>query len=161
MATVALDGREVSGIRDTTGRRGLGGALTRVCDGAMGAGQVVVGIGPVPPEDVESLAAALLRLLKDDGLAAEAAERSRATGRRFTWSQSLAPLVEFVRTPQRAPDVSRAKGVLGLRDPEALVVRRGTDETDRELFTRYLREGGVGEVMRRATGRVRRVVRRR
>ena len=142
----------------------LWAGLPIVCTQGDAFGELVEaeGLGAaVPPEDVEGLAAALLRLLKDDGLAAEASERSRATGRRFTWSQSLAPLVEFARSPQRAPDVSRAKGELGLRDPEALVARRGTDETDSELLKRYFREGGMGEVVRRATGRVKRVARRR
>jgi hypothetical protein len=115
----------------------------------------------VPPEDPSALAEALLRLLKDDGLAAAAGERSREVGRQFTWARALAPLVEFARSPQRAPDVARSKGELGLRVPEPLIVRRGTDETDVQLMRRYFREGGFGEVVRRATGRVTRVARRR
>ncbi len=47
---------EVSGIPDTTGRRGLGQATFAVCDEGMRTDSVVVGTGPVTPEDVVRVA---------------------------------------------------------------------------------------------------------
>ncbi|HWC12056.1 MAG TPA: glycosyltransferase, partial [Acidimicrobiales bacterium] len=62
----------------------------------------------VPAEDVEALEEALFRLLDDEALAARCRERVRAASADFTWTKVLAPLVQFCRSPRRAPDLVRA-----------------------------------------------------
>lgn len=58
----------------------------------------------VPAEDVEALEEALHRLLTDEAFAAECRVRVRQTAEEFRWSRVLAPLVEFCRRAERAPD---------------------------------------------------------
>lgn len=114
----------------------------------------------VPPEDVEALAGALTRLLTDDAAAATAAERSREVAHAFTWAKSLAPLVEFVRSPHRAADIASDRGALTVGPAHLLRLSRPkvSPRDDVQLARRYLEEGGIREVARRASGRVRRIV---
>ena len=115
----------------------------------------------VPPEDVDALAAALTRLLTDEEAAAAASQRARAVAQEFTWQRSLAPLLQFVRTPTRAPDIARLLGdheVAAARSFRALPPKSRLKD-DVELAKRYLSEGGAREVVRRATGRVARIAR--
>jgi glycosyltransferase involved in cell wall biosynthesis len=63
------------------------------------------GLGAVVPgEDVEAVAAAILRLLESPTARAECRERAAATAARFVWSEVLRPLVRFCADPRRAPD---------------------------------------------------------
>jgi len=63
------------------------------------------GLGEVvPPEDVDALHDALDRLLFNDDVRAATAVRVRAFAASLTWSQTLRPLVDFVRSPYRAAD---------------------------------------------------------
>jgi glycosyltransferase involved in cell wall biosynthesis len=62
----------------------------------------------VAPEDVESLATAIDRLLGDGSARASASEAAAALGERFRWSRALAPVVEFCASPDRRPDLGAA-----------------------------------------------------
>ncbi len=112
----------------------------------------------VPPSDIDALADALVGLLLDREAAAQARDRVRAVARRYTWARSLEPLVRFARSPYRAPDLAPRYGAARPSARPAPPRRPRMDlREDLALARRYLREGGVTEVARRATGRVRRV----
>ena len=116
------------------------------------------GLGRVVPErDVEALAAALEEMLYDPEAAAAARENVRAFADRFTWSTALRPLVEFCRDPRRAVDLAHALGA-PTASARAFQRRRPTVRDDLLLAKQYLSAGGPREVVRRATGRVRRVL---
>lgn len=106
----------------------------------------------VPESDVDALAAAIARLLDDPVFAAQAREAVERVRPAFTWSAAAAPLVEFCRNPSRAPDAGEPR----LEVPNlAPVSVRG----DLRLMKQYLSQGGAKEVVRRAGGRVTRVLR--
>jgi len=116
------------------------------------------GLGRVVPErDVDALVEALEAMLYDDEAAAEARAGVARFAPRLAWSTSLKPLVEFCRQPRRAVDLADA---LGAASTTAQPFRkpRPTVRADLALARQYLTAGGVGEVARRATGRVRRVI---
>ncbi|MTD14130.1 glycosyltransferase family 1 protein [Nakamurella sp. YIM 132087] len=120
----------------------LGGAL-------IGAGAAV----GAAPGDVDGFTAALAALLPAvDRLYVATAARALVPAHR--WSVTAAPLVDFCRSPRRAPDLvlSRARRAqLGLRTPGL----------DRSLPTRLraaLLEGGPLVLLRRVSGRLRRLL---
>lgn len=114
----------------------------------------------VPPEDVDALEEALLRLLDDTGLAATCRANIEAMVPGATWSAVLQPLVDFCRSPRRAADLVEGLGDAAVRPPSALAVRRRSSlREDVVLFRTYLQQGGAQEVARRAVGRVKRRVR--
>jgi GT2 family glycosyltransferase/glycosyltransferase involved in cell wall biosynthesis len=141
----------------------LWAGLPIVCTDGDAFGELVrtEGLGAaVPPEDVQALAQALTELLSDPEAAAAAGRRSAAVARQFTWAKALRPLVEFTRSPRRAADLASERGEARLRRPESLTVKRRTDlRDDWALGKRYLTEGGPGELIRRAGGRLKKVVR--
>ncbi len=112
----------------------------------------------VPQEDVGALADALEEMLYDPQAAALARENVRAFASRFTWSTALGPLVEFCRHPRRAVDLAV---VLGdpLATARAFRQTRPRLKDDVALARQYLSAGGPREVVRRASGRVRRMLR--
>jgi glycosyltransferase involved in cell wall biosynthesis len=61
----------------------------------------------VPADDVEALESALERLLGDEDLANSCRQNVARVAPSFRWSEVLAPLVGFVRSPRRAPDLAR------------------------------------------------------
>jgi glycosyltransferase involved in cell wall biosynthesis len=111
----------------------------------------------VPPGDVDALEHALLRLLDDDAFAADCRENARAVAARFTWSEVLQPLMQFCRRPRRAPDllvpelVSQLRGDLSVLPQEPRGLR-----ADVVLLRDYFRDGGLGLVIEKASGRLRR-----
>lgn len=68
----------------------------------------------VPAEDVTALSTALERALFDEKFAAVTRKRVQEVAKQFTWERSLAPLVEFVRAPHHAADLTgqRASAML-------------------------------------------------
>ncbi|MFP5327114.1 MAG: glycosyltransferase family 4 protein, partial [Acidimicrobiia bacterium] len=113
------------------------------------------GVGiTVPPEDAEALEEALFRLLDDGEFAAMCRKNLESLRPSFAWSQVLRPLVEFCRSPRRAPDLvdhemSREFQVA----PDS--PRRDWAE-DLRLAGQYLREGGPALLARRAANRMKR-----
>jgi GT2 family glycosyltransferase/glycosyltransferase involved in cell wall biosynthesis len=111
----------------------------------------------VPPEDVDALTDALRRLLTDEELAQRCRDNIAAYVPSATWSTALEPLVRFCRAPRRAPDLVGDLGAARLARP---VASAGTGYVpsvrgDLGLVREYLEQGGVREVVRRASGRVR------
>ena len=109
----------------------------------------------VPEQDVSALVTALEDLLYDDDARAEARAAVASYAGQYTWSRTLRPLVEFCRDPRRAADLA------SLGDPvaraEAFQRGRPRLRDDLALARSYFKAGGVGEVGRRAMGRVRRM----
>jgi GT2 family glycosyltransferase len=58
----------------------------------------------VPPEDVDAVVVALKRLRNDRDLYATCQANVKRLAPTMTWERSLAPILEFCRYPQRAPD---------------------------------------------------------
>lgn len=116
------------------------------------------GLGAVvPAQDVASLESALETYLFDAAAIADARAAVARYAAGATWSHALAPLVEFCRRPRRAPDLlyrlgaARTKARRPAAPPTSV---RG----DLALARTYLSQGGVSELVRRAGGRVRKVV---
>jgi glycosyltransferase involved in cell wall biosynthesis/GT2 family glycosyltransferase len=107
----------------------------------------------VPPNDVEALATALVRLLTDDELVAGCRERIAVVADELRWDLVLEPLVAFCRSPRRAADVAPAQRSRPSRVPVALGGRLGADARTVEAL---YRAGGWPEVVDAAGGRVRR-----
>jgi GT2 family glycosyltransferase/glycosyltransferase involved in cell wall biosynthesis len=110
----------------------------------------------VPPEDVDALEGALETYLYDDDAAAKARANVRDFARQYAWSTVLRPLVDFCRLPRRAADLRYV-----LERPSE--VARPFDRphglrADLALARGYMGAGGLGEVITRAGGRMRRVV---
>jgi glycosyltransferase involved in cell wall biosynthesis len=65
----------------------------------------------VAPEDVDSVEAALFRMLDDSEYAAICRKNVDRIRARFVWSSVLRPLTRFCRDPRRAPDLVHLQGV--------------------------------------------------
>jgi GT2 family glycosyltransferase/glycosyltransferase involved in cell wall biosynthesis len=114
----------------------------------------------VPAGDVEALEEALFRLLDDTEFAGQCRKQVELIAPQFVWADVLAPLVEFCRAPRRAPDLLDELGDTELGRTRPVRVRYRPSLADNiDLAKRYFRQGGLGEVVRRALGRVQRVSR--
>ncbi|HEX3623420.1 MAG TPA: glycosyltransferase [Acidimicrobiales bacterium] len=113
----------------------------------------------VPAGDVEALETALGTLLDDDDLRANLGANAGAAAAELTWPKVLAPLVAFCRAPRRAPDLLDSGVTDGLRRDLAEVTQRWRGVGyDIQTVMDHLREGGPGLAVRKAAGRVRRLV---
>jgi glycosyltransferase involved in cell wall biosynthesis len=126
----------------------------------LGAAIDAAGAGiAVPPGDVDALADALGALLGDPERRAACAVNAGALARDYRWSAALAPLVEFCRTPRRAPDLTDA--ILG---PEIAAGTSRPPRGDRRAAAgrawEHLRRGEVSELLGKARNRFRRERRR-
>jgi len=110
----------------------------------------------VPAQDVDALVGALEEMLYDDAAVEEVRANVRAFAAGYVWSRVLRPLVSFCRLPRRAPDLALAPVTPQVRKRARR--RRPSVRADLTLARGYLGAGGVGEVGRRAMGRVRRIV---
>jgi GT2 family glycosyltransferase/glycosyltransferase involved in cell wall biosynthesis len=108
----------------------------------------------VPAEDRAALAAALQRVLYDDAFAAGCRDRIAAVAQRFTWEAVLAPLTGFCRHPRPAADRLRGATPVAVGRRHGMA---GTLRRDADLIRSYLAAGGPSEVVRRASGRLRRL----
>lgn len=113
----------------------------------------------VPPGDVEALADALAGVLADDRLRAEMGAKAGAVAGEMVWPAVLRPLVEFCRSPRRAPDLLDPGLAAHLRRDLARVPTawRGLRH-DVRTGAEYLRGGGPRLLAAKAAGRVRRLV---
>ncbi|NMR20871.1 glycosyltransferase [Cellulomonas fimi] len=118
---------------------------------AHGLGRVV------PAEDVEALERALEEMLYDDAAAEAARTNVREFAAGYVWSKALEPLVAFCRSPRRAADLA-----VELEEPQTPLRTHPSPPTsirgDLALARQYLAEGGVGELTRRASGRIRKTI---
>jgi GT2 family glycosyltransferase/glycosyltransferase involved in cell wall biosynthesis len=126
---------------------------------ALGEAIDAHGLGAtVPPGDAAALEVALETFLFDEeriGLARAAVSAYAPT---LTWSRSLEPLLRFCRSPQRAPDLVDA---LGEADAGGRAFLAGSRPSLREDWAKaklFFSEGGLRHVLRKASGRVRRVL---
>lgn len=114
------------------------------------------GLGAVvPPTDVEALEAALETYLYDERAIAAARRNVARFADDYRWSRALAPLLEFCRFPRRAADLEYMLGG-PVAQAQPFERPRGI-RSDLRLAREYMAAGGVREVVRRATGRVRRL----
>ena len=107
----------------------------------------------VPPEDVDALEEALFRVLDDREFAAMCRKNVEAVRPDYAWSAVLSPLVEFCRTPRRAPD---------LVDPEMSRELQITPDRERtpwgeelRVLAERARDGLPGELASKAASRLR------
>jgi len=111
----------------------------------------------VPPDDVEALEAALLRLLDDADFAQQCRANIAEVVPDLRWSRALEPIVAFCRDPKPAPDLETGR-----------IDRRGRHRThvepaahgvrhDLGLAVQYVRQGGATLLVRKMRDRVTRV----
>lgn len=138
----------------------LWASLPIVATGGDTFGEIIAehGLGRVVPErDVDALVVALEEMLYDPDAAQAATRNVREFAHAMQWSSTLRPLVEFCRDPRRAVDLASS-----LEEPElagrAFAKPRPTMKTDLTLARQYMLAGGPREVVRRAGGRMRRVL---
>lgn len=107
----------------------------------------------VPAQDVAALESAIERVLFDAEFARVARANVARVCQEFYWSNTLAPLVEFMRDPHPAAD--RAAGLV---DRAASARRRKAygPAHDARMFWHYLRAEGLSGAVRRVTSRLRR-----
>jgi hypothetical protein len=116
----------------------------------------------VPAGDVAALAEALRVLLTDPAEAARCRAAVAEVAPRYRWAVVLQPLVEFCRSPRRAPDLLDAGMVGGMSQPlEVVAPVWGGVRGDLSLLLAYAREGGPRLVAQKMSGRVRNLARRR
>jgi GT2 family glycosyltransferase/glycosyltransferase involved in cell wall biosynthesis len=108
----------------------------------------------VPAGDVAALEDALYRMLDDDAFHGGCrANLARVSGD-YSWTKVLQPLLEFCRSPRRAPDLAGGPG-----RPAAAPGRPGPGLADDVARLRaHLRDGDFAGVARKVYGRVRRLV---
>ena len=109
----------------------------------------------VPPDDVGALEAALFDLLSDEPARSACAIASAKLADELTWSRALEPLLEFCRSPRRAPDL-----VDPLFDTHPSPRRRGRRVVDRirrdlEIGAAVIRRGDYRELLARVRNRLR------
>ncbi len=111
----------------------------------------------VPAEDIGALEDALFKLLDDAEFRARCRKHVDEVSVSFTWPNVLQPLLNFCRTPRRAPDLVDENAFLDIAAPTAFTDRyRPTMRENLAVARKYMREGGIREVGVRAWGRVRR-----
>jgi glycosyltransferase involved in cell wall biosynthesis len=117
------------------------------------------GIGvSVPVADPPAMAAALREVLESDATARDGMRaRTAAAAAELRWSRVLEPVIEFCRSPRRAPDLADGALRHRLRPRTALGPRTGWRADGRRAVT-YFREGGALMVARRVTSRLRRTL---
>jgi hypothetical protein len=110
----------------------------------------------VAPDSVDDLVAAIETVVFDEAFRAEAMANIARVRERFVWSNTLAPLTAFVRSPRRAPDREDAALAAGGRP----VAKRRTTPSrgwrrNASLVAHYLRNGGPRVVIRKVLDRLR------
>lgn len=101
----------------------------------------------VPPGDAAALAEAIRSLLSDPVAYLQSRQATAELRRRFTWEQTLRPLLDFCASPQQAPDrelMAESTAMRGgSRFERILRMPRGRWR-DLNLLAYYLRRGGIG-----------------
>lgn len=112
----------------------------------------------VPPGDVDALEEALYTLLSDDARREACATNMSGLTDKLRWSVTLQPLLDFCRSPRRAPDLLEADVVSMIRSPmDGMVFPPVGWRQDVRLALSHLREGGPLLLVRRVLSRLRRI----
>ncbi len=136
----------------------LWASLPVVATGGDSFGDIIdeYGVGlTVAPGDVDALEAALFRLLDEPELAQSCRDASARLAEDYRWSKVLLPLIEFCRTPRRAPD---------LVDPDmaaaipSITGNRSWMPSEVLAVARLVRDGDVRTIVRKTGGRVKRAL---
>jgi glycosyltransferase involved in cell wall biosynthesis len=119
--------------------------------------------GTARPGDATALASALGRILGDPAYAEACRENVARVRSAFLWNEVATPLLDFCRTPSPAADRregSRPHDGSGteLEAEPTHDIRGGRWSRDYELLRHYLRHEGLGGAVRRARGRIVRVL---
>jgi GT2 family glycosyltransferase len=113
----------------------------------------------VPAHDVTALAGALERILFDEAFIQTSRTNIARVRDKFLWENTLAPLVEFVRSPRHAPDLveQRLSAGLGADAARPRSARRKPYglRHNMELTLHHLRNGGPTVVLRKIVNRLR------
>jgi glycosyltransferase involved in cell wall biosynthesis len=118
------------------------------------------GVGlTVPANDVDALEDALFRILDDAGLNKSAREASARVANDFRWSTVLEPLIDFCRAPRRAPDLVDPIMSANISDPLKIRHTRRRFQRDLGIIVQHLKDGDVRTLVRKAAGRVKRLIR--
>jgi glycosyltransferase involved in cell wall biosynthesis len=139
----------------------LWAGLPVVATGGDALGQAIEfhGLGmTVPPGDAAALEAALETHLFDDERIRAARAAVASYSPTLTWSRSLEPLLRFCRSPRRAPDLVDTLGEADVEARSFIASRRPGLRDDWAKVKLFFSEGGVRHVLRRANGRVRRIL---
>lgn len=109
----------------------------------------------VPAGDVDALEEALFRVLDDREFAAVCRKNLAAVRPQFAWSNVLRPLVEFCRTPRRAPDLVDPEMAAQLGAGQVVTPTPRGWRQDVRVALRHLRDGGWPLLASKAVSRVR------
>lgn len=120
------------------------------------------GVGlTVPAESVDALEEALFTLLDDADRNGECRRNAVALADEFQWSKVLEPLVDFCREPHRAPDLvaPQMDDLIGVgRSKVTRPLRLFHVRDDIRTVTDHVRQGELGLMVRKAVGRIRRLL---
>lgn len=112
----------------------------------------------VQAEDVDALEHALFTLLDDHELRARCTANSVAVADNLRWSKVLEPLVQFCREPRRAADLLESVPLPGTGPKRPSWADRGGIGQDLRIVKTLVTEGGATLVLRKAAGRVKRML---
>jgi GT2 family glycosyltransferase/glycosyltransferase involved in cell wall biosynthesis len=122
------------------------------------------GIGTtVPAEDVDALEEAMFALLSDPARVTECRKATAELADEFRWAKVLEPLVEFCRAPRRAPDLVSPEmaALVGVtRSQVTRPLRMVHLREDLRTIGEHVKRGEVTVMVKKATGRATRVVKR-
>lgn len=117
------------------------------------------GIGlSVPPGDAPALEQALFDLLSDEALRRSCRERLAALRPAYAWPVVLQPLVDFCRSPRRAPDLAEHRSPSRQRRPGVPLALWPGWQRDAHNAITYLRTGHAGRLLARVASRLGRAV---
>jgi hypothetical protein len=111
----------------------------------------------VPPGDVGALASALERIATDGEFVTRCKENIASLSPRLVWPAVASPLVEFCRSPRRAPDLADRRHARRVGPRTRLAPRTGWRH-DAHVAMTYLQEGGVLLLAKRLITRSMRVL---
>src|SRR5262249_12437196 len=114
----------------------------------------------VPPADAAAMAAALEELLVDQQARAAARTALDELSPRFRWHVAPPPLRQFGDCPRVAPDRDDPRIRRQLRRQKTATSPRSAIARDWAMLRTHFDQGGVGQVARQMTGRLRRQLRR-
>jgi glycosyltransferase involved in cell wall biosynthesis len=111
----------------------------------------------VPPGDPQALERALFDLLDDGGCRARCRVAIAEVAPAYTWTSATQPLLEFCRTPRRAPDLVHPLSPSPAAVPSTSELGQAGVRGDARRLLHHLRRGDLALVADRALARLRRL----